>query len=212
MIKLLTRKQFREAVFERDSHKCVICQDPAKDAHHIIERRVFPDGGYYLNNGASLCEKHHIQAEQTVLSVEEIREACGITKPVVPPHIYRDEIVDKWLNTILPSGMRTRGELFHDTSVQKVLSDGGVLPLFTKHVKYPRTHHILWSPSRKNKDERVLESIAQFEGHDVVVFAKMDGENTTWYNDNIHARSLDYAPHPSRDWIKKLQYTLPKPR
>ena len=28
------RDIFREAVFDRDGHKCVVCQAPAKDAHH----------------------------------------------------------------------------------------------------------------------------------------------------------------------------------
>jgi hypothetical protein len=34
MEKLLTRDEFREGVFKRDAHKCVICGEPAKDAHH----------------------------------------------------------------------------------------------------------------------------------------------------------------------------------
>ena len=38
MNKLLTRDQFREAVFARDNHKCVFCHQPAVDAHHILER------------------------------------------------------------------------------------------------------------------------------------------------------------------------------
>jgi hypothetical protein len=50
---LLTRDQFREAVFARDKHKCVICKEPAKDAHHIMERRLFTEtdelGGYFLD-------------------------------------------------------------------------------------------------------------------------------------------------------------------
>jgi hypothetical protein len=32
----------------------------------------------------------------------------------------------------------------------------------------------------------------------------MDGENTTMYRDGIHARSLEYSPHPSRDLAKAL--------
>jgi len=68
---LLTRDLFREMVFQRDNHQCVICHGPAQDAHHIIERRLWPDGGYYLLNGASLCGEHHIAAEQTTLSCDE---------------------------------------------------------------------------------------------------------------------------------------------
>jgi len=59
---LLSRTEFREGVFERDKLKCVICGAPAVDAHHIIERRLFPDGGYYLDNGSSLCGDCHMKA------------------------------------------------------------------------------------------------------------------------------------------------------
>lgn len=201
---LLTRDKFREGVFDRDSHKCVICKSPAVDAHHIIDRRLWPDGGYYLNNGASLCADCHIKAEQTTISVEDIRTAAHITSKIVPPHVYQDDVFDKWLNPILPNGTRYMGEIFDDPSVQKILAAGGVLNLFVKHVKYPRTMHLPWSPSAHNKDERIIEDLSVFEGEDVVVTAKLDGENTTWYNDYIHARSLDFAPHASRNWVKKL--------
>jgi 5-methylcytosine-specific restriction endonuclease McrA len=48
-MKLLTRDEFRNAVFERDGHRCVICGNEARegvrlDAHHIIERRLWTDG------------------------------------------------------------------------------------------------------------------------------------------------------------------------
>ena len=70
-------------------------------------------------------------------------------------------------------------------------------------VKYPRTHHLPWSPGRTS-DDRVLESLEGFEGRDVVVTAKMDGENTTLMRSCLHARSLDWEPHPSRTMIKAL--------
>lgn len=40
------------------------------------------------------------------------------------------------------------------------------------------------------------------EGKEVVVLYKMDGENTTWYNDYNHARSLENVSHPSRSYNK----------
>lgn len=100
---LLTRDDFREKTFIRDGHKCVICEEKAKDAHHIIERRLFSDGGYYLDNGASLCEIHHIQAEQTILSCQEIREKSGIKNIIIPEHFYKEYEYDKWGNIILPN-------------------------------------------------------------------------------------------------------------
>lgn len=59
---LLTRDNFRNSVFIRDNHRCVIYGNAGKDAHHIIERRLWNDGGYYLSNGATLCEVHHINS------------------------------------------------------------------------------------------------------------------------------------------------------
>ncbi len=88
---LLTRDKFRELVFQRDGGKCVFCEKPAADAHHIIERRLWSDGGYYLDNGASVCPEHHILCEQTLISVEEVRIACGITRIIVPQHLYDDQ-------------------------------------------------------------------------------------------------------------------------
>lgn len=202
---LLDRDAFRASVFARDGNKCVICGHAAKDAHHIMERRLFPDGGYYLGNGASLCEQHHIEAEQTTLTCEDIRIAAKIERVVLPPHLYDDERYDKWGNVFLPNGVqRIKGELFDDESVQKVLPDY-VKATFTKYVKYPRTWHLPWSPGRLVKDERVLSSADQFKGRRVVVTVKMDGENTTMYNDFIHARSITSQSDVTRHWAKNLQ-------
>lgn len=207
---LLDRDTFRESVLRRDGHKCVICGrgDPL-DAHHIIERRLWDDGGYYLANGATLCDDRdglvgcHKKAEQTVLSCDDIRAAAGIRSVVLPDHLYRDNDYDKWANLVMPDGTRIKGDLFHDESVQRVLAAGGVLPLFRDRVKYPRTYHLPWSPGLTD-DDRVLETTVGFEGHRVVITEKMDGENTTMYRDYIHARSLDSSSHPSRGWVKNL--------
>jgi 5-methylcytosine-specific restriction endonuclease McrA len=62
MEKLLTRDEFRDRVYARDKHKCVFCGVPATEAHHILDRKCYPDGGYYLNNGASVCNPCHFYA------------------------------------------------------------------------------------------------------------------------------------------------------
>lgn len=210
---LLTRDSFRESVFERDGHKCVICGEPAKDAHHIIERRLFSDGGYYIDNGASLCEKHHIEAEMTVLECDEIRKAAGIQTIVLPDHFYNDVEYDKWGNEILSNGTRIKGELYYDESVQKILKAGNVLNIFADRVKYPRTYHLPWSPGM-NRDDRMMNDTNIFRGQRVMICEKLDGENTTWYRDYMHARSLDSDSHPSRNWVKNLwaqhAYELPE--
>lgn len=62
---LLTREEFKKQVFARTDGKCCIpgCSCKAVDAHHIMDRKLWSDGGYYLSNGAALCEKHHLDAE-----------------------------------------------------------------------------------------------------------------------------------------------------
>lgn len=204
---LLTRDAFREMVFLRDKGKCVFCDKPAVDAHHILERRLWSDGGYYLNNGASVCAEHHIQCETTNISVEDVRIACGITKPVIPEHLYDDIIYDKWGNPCMENGFRSKGELFFDESVQKILKQGGALDLFTNKCKYSRTYHLPWSES-VNKDDRVLKNTSIYTGKRVIISEKMDGENTSLYREYTHARSLDSRNHPSRNWIKNFWSTI----
>lgn len=204
---LLPRGVFRESVFARDKHKCVFCDKPAQDAHHILERRLWPDGGYYISNGASVCGVHHMLCETTEIDVADVRIACGILKPIIPPHLYDDHVYDKWGNPVLENGTRLRGELFFDESVQKVLGQGGKLGLFTHYVKYQRTFHLPWSPGIHD-DDRVMQSMEFFIGKRVIVTKKMDGENTSMYSDYYHARSIDGRSHPSRDWAKQFWSTI----
>jgi hypothetical protein len=59
-----------------------------------------------------------------------------------------------------------------------------------------------------------MYDLNRFEGEEVVVTLKMDGENTSLYHDYIHARSLDYGSHPSRSWVRRFhaerQYDIPE--
>ena len=92
--------------------------------------------------------------------------------------------------------------------VARILSAAGEEP-----VKYPRTPHLPWSPGF-TEDDIVLERADMFEGKDVVITEKMDGENTTLYFDHIHARSTSSKSHPSRDWVKgmwsKMKHNIPQ--
>lgn len=206
---LLTRDGFRESVFNRDGNLCVICKhERAADAHHIMERRLFSDGGYYINNGASVCGFCHLLCEQTVISPEEVREAAGIQIKVLPPQLYSDMTYDKWGNIILnpsdPNSPRIPGELFTDESVQKVLSQGLMLRLFdVNHYKYPRTFHVHTSPGATKDDRRLSKEELDFyfSGKQVLVTEKMDGECTNLCPDIHHARSLDPSRHPSHAWL-----------
>lgn len=213
----MTRDEFREAVFLRDGHKCVICHEQAQDAHHVIERRLFDNGGYDIDNGVSLCGRHHILAEQTVLSCEDLRTAAGVQRLVLPIQLDKGGRYDKWGNMFMPSGQRMRGELFEDVSVQAILRSGGVLNTFAPYVKFPKIDHFPWSEGADPNSDRLMSQadVAKyFEGQEVVVGEKLDGENTSCYRDLVHARSIDGRSHPSRDWMKKLHssfcYDIPE--
>lgn len=70
-------------------------------------------------------------------------------------------------------------------------------------IKYPRTPHLPWSPGATN-DDRVLSSVDHFEGKEVVITEKYDGEAFSLYSNYCHPRSTTYSPHPSRDWVRKF--------
>lgn len=202
---LLTREEFVQEVFKRDHKLCVVCRKPGADAHHIIERKLFDDGGYYLDNGATLCSECHLLAEMTTISCEHLRDAIDIKKPLIPEHLAQDEgeRYDKWGNQIMPTGVRLRGELFNDTGCQKALEAGGFLKDFAKHVKFPRTMHLPWSANLQNNDRRI-KNLEAFEGKEIVISEKRDGEGTSFYPDYMHARSVDSKDHPSRAIMRQL--------
>ena len=104
---LLDRDSFRKGVLQRDGYRCVICgaSGVRLDAHHIIERRLWDDGGYYLDNGATLCDEKtwdgpgpntgsdigcHMLAEQTTIACNDIRAAAKIRRVIIPDHLYAD--------------------------------------------------------------------------------------------------------------------------
>lgn len=202
---LLSRTEFRDSVLARRGGLCAICDEKAVDAHHIIERRLFDDGGYYFDNGAPVCAGHHLAAERTLISAQDLRDALGITKIVLPPQLPPDETYDKWGNVIHEDGTRSPGELFWDESVQKVLREGCGLHTFRTKMKYPKTPHLPSSPGRQNDDSLIdPRDLASWAGEPILVTEKMDGENTTFYTDYLHARSLDSMGHPSQDYVKRI--------
>ena len=72
--------------------------------------------------------------------------------------------------------------------------------------KYPRTLHLPFSPGTTSDDKMLTakQTIDLYQGKHILITEKMDGENTTLYNDYLHARSLDSRHHPSRDWVKRF--------
>jgi hypothetical protein len=191
-----------------------------------MERRLFRAvdelGGYFLENGATLCDDGtlsscHLRAEATLISCAEIRKAAGITKIVLPDHLYPDQEYTKWGDPLLGDGRRMRGELFGDESIQKILSQGGVLHLYTKYVRHPRTYHLPFSPKvliGDIEDDRAMSSLAAFEGRRVIVTVKMDGSQATAYNDYLHGRTIDFKSNVTWHWLqnfhRKFAHEIPE--
>lgn len=99
------RTEFRTAVFERDSYRCLVCGKYGKDrqggnahqkfhkhlnpseladldSHHIVDRHLMPNGGYVAENGISLCGVCHEKAEAYWI-IE------GAQQPTfMPEHLY----------------------------------------------------------------------------------------------------------------------------
>ena len=84
---------------------------------------------------------------------------------------------------------------------------------YLEAIKYPKTMHFDFSQSLQNDDRR-LETLEDFEGRQVVVTEKLDGENATIYSDYYHPRSVIDDGHASRNWLKgfipTFQYMIPE--
>lgn len=127
---LLTREDFEAVVFAKTKGLCVFCTLPAVDAHHILDRKLFANGGYFASNGAPVCASHHWDCETTKLSVEVVRAVCGISSPMLPAGFDLVSSYDKLGNRLRADGLREPGPLFEDTGCRKALARGGYLSLF----------------------------------------------------------------------------------
>lgn len=212
MTHLLTRDEFRQKVFDRDKYKCVICGEPAIDAHHIIDRSLWNDGGYYLNNGVSLCSEHHKFAETTILTGEELRNAIGNIEPIYPEYLNLTEFVrdyDKWGNPILKNKKRLKGYWFEQENVQKMLKAGNVLHLFEKDRdmivdKYPRTYHVPTSPGTTS-DDRIAKTIKMICKGEIIMTEKLDGSNTSISKYGVYGRSrISPSQNGWDSWMQPL--------
>lgn len=96
---LLTREEFRKRVLLKYNGKCCVpgCNCDAVDAHHIMDRKLWNDGGYYLSNGAALCSKHHLDAETGKITPKQCLDYMNInlTDIRVP-----DKIEEKYSNKV----------------------------------------------------------------------------------------------------------------
>lgn len=79
-----------------------------------------------------------------------------------------------------------------------------------KRFRYPRTLHLPWS-EHVTTDDKVMshKDVARaFQGKEVIVTEKMDGENLSMYHDYTHARAINGRYHPSRSWVRNIHATI----
>jgi len=83
---------------------------------------------------------------------------------------------------------------------------------FIMRYKHKKIFHVPWSKGL-TRDDKIHKDMDFFVGKNIVVTEKMDGENTSIYNDYTHARSVDSKYHPSRAWVRnfysKIRHNIP---
>jgi len=191
----MSRDEFRKAVFGRDGRTCVVpgCGRSAQDAHHIIERSLWTqpseEGGYIPDNGASLCEIHHVHAEKCFIPPQALRNWAGIERRVLPEELDPSNLYDKW---------------------------GRIIPKPNRHlIKYPHTPYLPSSPSADEKDisDCGYSNPSDLVDKPLVATIKMDGSNCLWTNEKVAARNAYDAPHKSFDLAKaehsKVRHMIP---
>lgn len=164
------------------------------DAHHILERRLWDareeEGGYFLDNGASLCPEHHVNAEKNHFPPHACRLWARIQNRVLPRKLDPALDYDKWGTPFkMPSTLRAT-------------------------IKYPSTPHLPFSPGHKPGHDDQMQSLASLVGAPLVVTLKMDGSNVVLTREKVAARNGFDAPHPSFDALKaehaKLAHLIPE--
>lgn len=188
----LERPDFRRRCVERDGGECVVpyCStevsaDPEEpgDQHHIIERALWDDGGWYPGNGATVCDYHHHRAERGIIPPQAFWRWLGV-EPLTPAGLAHD--IDKW-------------------------GEPREAPPWDEHrdyIKYPSTGHLPFSPEWDGTRVDFTE-LDMFADVELIVTYKMDGSNAMLVNDHdkpVRARNGSHAEHQSFDMLKQLYY------
>lgn len=193
----MSRESFRRQCVERDGGECLVpsCEatvtaepSEAGEVHHIIERKLWQDGGYIPENGACVCNKHHRYAEENVIPPQAFWRWIGVENPPLPEdpvgrEAVMDSDVDKW-GKPLPS------------------------PAWQEHreyIKYPSSRHLPWSHERDDDDtaHQVVDWALEIP---LVATIKMDGGNAMLVKDTenpVRARNGRHADREHFDMAKQ---------
>ena len=91
-------KKWREAVFERDGHKCKNCGDTERlEAHHIIPLVQATEFAFIRPNGVTLCRRCHQETDSYGTLGRGLGAVGGLACIVTIPHHWQDyETVGNW--------------------------------------------------------------------------------------------------------------------
>lgn len=208
---LLSRSEFRNICLERDNHTCCIpwCDSDADEVHHVLERSLWDDGGYYERNGASVCNMHHRYAESNDIPPQAFWRWLSLD-PLTPD--YSDDRL---------AGFR---ELWHseDTPADAELTDiwntdkwGEPFerPPWEEHrdtIKYQSSRHFPFSHESDRDDTKLSHrELEHFTEVPLVATIKMDGANAALVKDMdepVRARNGSHAQDRSFDMLKQLYW------
>ena len=199
MKKLLSREDFKNAVLKRDGYKCVVCKNGIVplEAHHIIERKLWTaaeeEGGYFLSNGATVCNNCHQYAERNLIPPQAFWRLLGqsLSEAIVPRQLNHIKHIDKWGKILVtPPSDRT-------------------------FIKYPSTKYFASSPSAE--DILTEGELSHLISAPIVVTTKMDGSNVQLTSEYVASRAGwdGSAIHPSFNMLKakfhaEYKYLIPK--
>lgn len=199
----MSRKEFRETCVSRDGGECIVpacnkevtasAEGPG-DAHHIIERKLWEDGGYIPENGASVCNEHHRFAEDNI----------------IPPQAFWRWLELEEIPVPNPSGA-TIWSLINKsddvTSINKWGDEFEVPPWreYRENIKYPSTRHLPFSHERDD-DDTAHETLNWATNMPLIATVKMDGGNAMLVKDSdnpIRARNGRHADKDHFDMAKQ---------
>ena len=103
---LLSRADFKQFAFLLRGGMCCVpgCKEHAVDAHHIMDRKLWSDGGYYISNCAPLCAKHHLDAERGVFTPIQVTEFANIPLEYVKKPDGIDWLTDEEYKELFAAG------------------------------------------------------------------------------------------------------------
>ncbi len=81
--RLWSKKEYREwriAVYKRDGYKCLIKKgcEGRLNAHHVLSFTEYPKHRFDVNNGQTLCKKHHCSVHRKTLWLGIYNSAFGL--------------------------------------------------------------------------------------------------------------------------------------